>query len=66
MHRIRNHSLNYQLKKQENDISNENERLLSRLLFISKKRKSEYSQAWSPPKMITYQNPARKMYRCVD
>jgi len=58
MHRLR--SQTYYQQEHENSINQQNEQLLQKLLSISKRRKSEYSQVSVPQKISTFNNPARK------
>ena len=59
-HRLRHHSYAFHQQEQEDSINHENEKLLNKLLEISKRKKSLYAQPKQAPKMVTYQNPARK------
>jgi hypothetical protein len=60
IHRLRSASLAFHQQEQEEAINHQNEKLLGKLLEISKRKRSEYAQGRPPPKMVTYQNPARK------
>jgi hypothetical protein len=60
VHKIRNQSLTFHHIEHENRLNTSNEKLLQKLLSISKRKKSEYSQTVNYPKMVTFNNPARK------
>lgn len=62
MHRLRSLSLSYHHNAQEDSINQRNQQLLKRLLTISKRKQSEYAQAPLPPKMASFNNPARRKY----
>jgi hypothetical protein len=61
VHKLRSQAQTFHHIEHENAISSSNEKLLEKLLSISKRRPS-YSQTVACPIMTTFRNPARKKY----
>jgi hypothetical protein len=60
--RLRHQSIDYHQRQSSLSINRENEKMLGRLIKISNRKKSSNLYQEVAPRIVQYQNPARKMY----